>query len=699
MTDRMTFPDLDEVVQALSDYERRFVLDEYRPGLPYYLSRLDRLMLSGARVLDAGCGVGQWSIALSQRFEEVEAIDQNAGRLDVFQQISDRVGAANIRMRQGSIERLPYEDGSFDAVLCYGVIMFCDVQQVLAEFYRVTRPGGRVYLCLNGDGWSRYLIEDRGRSDPQARAAGLRTLYSTYWHRAVAQGVLQSLKEKQNLVSALITRPVSALVVAALQSARRLGWKRPAREAAGFLLTHSRGGTELRDAVRSHCGDECSGTLLDDVWELLSGVRSQLPAEVARAYLPNEFGPLAEAAGFADFQWSVEGGLVCDWVQTAPTPKYIGTFDNVAAVWEALLVKPDRNLVPFVSLHLQGARQTRHTRLYQAVSGSPILSNGSRHSYPKQLLERAQAMAAELGGDAYLRALARLLTEGVEGEEQAARRIIYFVQRALFRDPVSQPITEVGDLPDPLTILLCARGRCGHAAALVVNLLGHIGLEARILTLPTHIATEANVAGRWVVVDADAFKNGVIPVNRQGQMLALDEIRQNPYQLDRFPPTGWFVQPNSAFVRDVWGRKVAGYVDALTPDQRGYVSGYYVPGAKGSPPSLPVVVRFDTKGDRFHLEWTPSTCRTDRLLGYRIAVGSTSRGWSYDNPGDEDEILRPIHGDVVSTETFKTSFEGDVPSNVPQLFTSVTAYSSRIEKESETYFWPSEEASTCLSQE
>lgn len=690
--DGMEFPQLDDIIQSLSAYERHFVLNEFGPGLPYYLGRLDQLMLSGTRVLDAGCGVGQWSLALSKRFGEVEAIDRNDGRLKVCRQIRDRMGIGNVHLRQGSIEQLPYEDGSFEAVFCYGVIMFCDVQRVLAEFFRVTCPGGRVYICLNGDGWSRYLVVHRGQNDASARIAGLSTLYSTFWHRGVTQGLLPSLDKKLETVRVLATKPLLVFGRGVLRSLRRLGWKSPSRKAAQFLLLHSIGGTELWEAVRTRCGDEFSRRLLDDVWDLLSGIRREPPCEVARAYLPNEFALHAEAAGFADFQWSVEADLVCNWVQAPPVPKYPGTFEDVTAVWECLLVKPDRDVVPSASFHLQAAREARHTRLYQGVTRSPILSNGSRWTYPRHLLEQAQKVAAGLGGDGYLRKLARLLVDGARDEVEAARRIIHFVQSAVFRDPVSQPVTEAGEVPDPLTILICARGRCGHVAALLVPLFRHIGLDARIKSLPTHIVAEARVSGRWVVADADAFKNGVIPVNRQGQILSVDEISENPYQLDRFPPTGWFIHPNSVFTRDAWGRKIGGYVDALMPDQRGYVSGYYVPEAKGYPPSLPVIERFEAKGGCFHLEWSPSHCRTDRLMGYRVAVGTSSRGWNYNNPGDQDEILRPIQSDVVATETFKTTLEADLPSHVSHLFASVTAYSSRIEKEAETYFWPSDEA-------
>ena len=183
-------------------------------------------------------------------------------------------------------------------------------------------------------------------------------------------------------------------------------------------------------------------------------------------------------------------------------------------------------------------------------------------------------------------------------------------------------------------------------------------------------------------------------MNREGRLLSIGDLAVNPYQLDRFPPTGWFIRPGSKFTLDAFGNPVVGYVDALTPDQRGFVSGHYLREAEGFPPSVPEIVRFEAKGGRFLLEWTASSVREGRLVGYRVAVGTKPRGWSYDDPGEGDDIVMALPADVKSLETTKTVVEGDLPSHTVNLFASVTAVSDRIEKEPETYFWPSEEA-TC----
>src|SRR5206468_2331790 len=67
-------------------------------------------------------------------------------------------------------------------------IMHTHAPSTLAEFFRVLKPGGRVYACLDGDGWSHYLIRERGQKEPNLIEVGKTTLYKTAWHRARNRG-------------------------------------------------------------------------------------------------------------------------------------------------------------------------------------------------------------------------------------------------------------------------------------------------------------------------------------------------------------------------------------------------------------------------------------------------------------------------------------------------------------------------------
>jgi hypothetical protein len=73
-------------------------------------------------------------------------------------------------------------------------------------------------------------------------------------------------------------------------------------------------------------------------------------------------------------------------------------------------------------------------------------------------------------------------------------------------------------------------------------------------------------------------------------------------------------------------------------------------------------------------------------------VGTTSRAWTYDDPGDADEVLRSTAADVVDVEIDETRLEHAIDAMAPQLYASVTAVNDRVQLEPDTFFWPSEEA-------
>ena len=102
----------------------------------------EALPLSDARVLDAGCGNGGTSIALTKRGAQVTAVDRDPARLQIL-----RDSHPDIDTREGDVQTLPFEDARFDAAVLQDVIEHAaDPAAVLAETARVLRGGGLLYL-------------------------------------------------------------------------------------------------------------------------------------------------------------------------------------------------------------------------------------------------------------------------------------------------------------------------------------------------------------------------------------------------------------------------------------------------------------------------------------------------------------------------------------------------------------------------
>ena len=102
---------------------------------------------AGQAVLDVACGTGVLARELRRRTGaegRVVGLDRNAGMLAVA-----RRSAPGIDWREGMAERLPFADGSFDAVVSqFGLMFFEDRRAALAEMWRVVRPGGRLAVAV-----------------------------------------------------------------------------------------------------------------------------------------------------------------------------------------------------------------------------------------------------------------------------------------------------------------------------------------------------------------------------------------------------------------------------------------------------------------------------------------------------------------------------------------------------------------------
>jgi len=166
----------------LGDNDARFLERIFARGLEPYAKRLRALGFTGAgRVLDAGCGFGQWSLALAAFNREVEACDASSIRLVVLRELARVAGVSSIGVQHARLESLPYADGSFDLAFCYGVIFCTPWRTSLAELARVLAPGGRLYVNANDIGWTVHLWQtaQNAAADYDPRAVAARNLANT----------------------------------------------------------------------------------------------------------------------------------------------------------------------------------------------------------------------------------------------------------------------------------------------------------------------------------------------------------------------------------------------------------------------------------------------------------------------------------------------------------------------------------------
>jgi SAM-dependent methyltransferase len=109
-------------------------------------------------VLDAGCGDGALAALVTAR--SVVCVDQSLAAVDAAQ-------ARGLEASQADVQNLPFEDDSFDVVMCNWMLYHVqDLDRGLSELARVCRPGGRLVGAYNLPGHLEELWATIGRRLP-----------------------------------------------------------------------------------------------------------------------------------------------------------------------------------------------------------------------------------------------------------------------------------------------------------------------------------------------------------------------------------------------------------------------------------------------------------------------------------------------------------------------------------------------------
>jgi len=135
----------------------RLVTDQFGPRAAAYIASsvhaqgedLDALEAvvagqSGAQLLDLGCGGGHVSFRVAPHVAQVTAYDLSAQMLGAVTKAAAERGLTNVVTHLGTVERLPFGDGSFDFVFSrYSAHHWHDFAAALSESRRVLKDSGR----------------------------------------------------------------------------------------------------------------------------------------------------------------------------------------------------------------------------------------------------------------------------------------------------------------------------------------------------------------------------------------------------------------------------------------------------------------------------------------------------------------------------------------------------------------------------
>jgi len=134
---------------------------EYKIMSPY-LSRLP----DGARLLDGGCGLGDWTVYFSRNGNPTVGLDLSRSTIDKLHSLFP-----DVEFVAGDIRDTGFEEASFEGYFSWGVFEHFEqgMQPCIAEAYRLLKPGGLLFISVPFDNL-RHALRASGASKKQHQA-------------------------------------------------------------------------------------------------------------------------------------------------------------------------------------------------------------------------------------------------------------------------------------------------------------------------------------------------------------------------------------------------------------------------------------------------------------------------------------------------------------------------------------------------
>jgi SAM-dependent methyltransferase len=127
----------------------RFSLKEPNPAIVGLVPVLKRAHVR--RILDLGCGAGRHMVYLAKKDFFVVGSDSSPVALDIAEKRLRREGVDNCCLVENDMERFPFPDGHFDAVISTNVIhhnRLAGIRKTVGEIRRTLRRGGLVFVTV-----------------------------------------------------------------------------------------------------------------------------------------------------------------------------------------------------------------------------------------------------------------------------------------------------------------------------------------------------------------------------------------------------------------------------------------------------------------------------------------------------------------------------------------------------------------------
>jgi arsenite methyltransferase len=114
----------------------------------------------GTHILELGCGPGVYARRFAQEYPEIKTtgVDMSRRLIRWARSRANRLHLDNCNFREGDAQALPEFPHAIDAVIVSRLFLIVpDKEAVLAEVFRVLRPGGRCFIAEPTSGFATRL--------------------------------------------------------------------------------------------------------------------------------------------------------------------------------------------------------------------------------------------------------------------------------------------------------------------------------------------------------------------------------------------------------------------------------------------------------------------------------------------------------------------------------------------------------------
>ncbi len=120
-----------------------YPLENKKDNILQWLKTLPR-----RKILDQGCGIGQWTITLSKLGFKPTGLDYSEKLIQAAKKNAKK-HKANCKFIQADIRNLPFKPQSFNAVLSAGILEHVpETEQCIKEISRILKPKGHLIIHI-----------------------------------------------------------------------------------------------------------------------------------------------------------------------------------------------------------------------------------------------------------------------------------------------------------------------------------------------------------------------------------------------------------------------------------------------------------------------------------------------------------------------------------------------------------------------